>query len=179
MGLPYNWNRVNSWLNFRGPIPNVQLAQYERIELKNSEIPQLENYRIAPGKSFWDKFPSNSENNVVYELNPDALSNNLESVKEKSTTSQYLRGLKAVSYLRKGAPAFQKISLPACTVPNSKASYTYGSLVTDSVATWIKKGFVCGPFYSPPYSKFRSNCLMAVDQHEKIRLALNVSLPED
>ena len=102
----------------------------------------------------------------MYELNLDALSNNLESVKEKSTTSQYLRGLKAVSYLRKGALAFQKISLPACPV-------------TDSVATWIKKGFVCGPFYSPPYSKFRSNCLMAVDQHEKIRLALNVSLPED
>ena len=112
-------------------------------------------------------------------MNLDALSNNLESVKEKSTTSQYLRGLKAVSYLRKGALAFQKISLPACTVPNAKASYTYGSLVTDSVATWIKKGFVCGPFYSPPYSKFRSNCLMAVDQHDKIRLALNVSLPED
>ena len=83
MGLPYNWNRVDSWLNFRGPIPNVQLAQYERIKLKNSEIPQLENYHIAPGKSFWDKFPSNSENNIVYELNPDALSKNLESVKEK------------------------------------------------------------------------------------------------
>ena len=81
MGLPYNWNRVDSWLNFRGPIPNVQLAQYERIKLKNSEIPQLENYRIAPGKSFWAKFPSNSENTIVYELNPDALSKNLESVK--------------------------------------------------------------------------------------------------
>ena len=64
-------------------------------------------------------------------------------------------------------------------MPNAKASYTYGSLVTDSVATWLKKGFICGPFDNPPFSKFRSNCLMAVDQHEKIRLVLNVSLPED
>ena len=64
MGLPYNWNRVNSWLNFSGPLPNVQPSQYEPIKLKNSEIPQLKDYRITPGKSFWDKFPSNSENNV-------------------------------------------------------------------------------------------------------------------
>ena len=42
-----------------------------------------------------------------------------------------------------------------------------------------KKGFVCGPFDNPPFDRFRSNCLMAVDQHEKIRLVLNVSLPEN
>jgi hypothetical protein len=50
--------------------------------------------------------------------------------------------------------------------------------VVDTVASWVKKGFVAGPFDYPPLPQFRVNPLMAVDQGEKVRLVLNVSAPK-
>jgi len=50
-------------------------------------------------------------------------------------------------------------------------------MITDTVASWIKKGFVSGPFKSPPLPHLRVNALMAVDQKDKIRPVVNLSLP--
>jgi hypothetical protein len=43
----------------------------------------------------------------------------------------------------------------------------------------VKQGFVCGPFDQPPVNRFRVNPLMAVEQDDKVRLVMNVSLPEN
>jgi hypothetical protein len=51
--------------------------------------------------------------------------------------------------------------------------------VADTIATWVKKGFVSGPFREPPLPKFRINCLMAVNQGTKVRPILNISQPEN
>ena len=112
------------------------------------------------------------------QLNFCALSNNLYKAKKFLTTAEFRRGLKAIKFLKKGAPSYQLNDLPPCIVKNASSAFKYGDLITDSIATWIKKGYVSGPFDGPPLPKFRSNCLMAVEQHEKIRLVLNVSLPE-
>jgi hypothetical protein len=50
--------------------------------------------------------------------------------------------------------------------------------MTDNVASWVKSGFVAGPFDTPPCEKFRVNALVAVEQNQKVRPCLNVSLPE-
>jgi hypothetical protein len=55
----------------------------------------------------------------------------------------------------------------------------HGELVTDTIASWVKQGFVCGPFVEPPLNRFRVNPLMAVEQDDKVRLVMNVSLPKD
>jgi len=47
------------------------------------------------------------------------------------------------------------------------------------IASWVKKGFVSGPFSEPPLNKFRANCLMAVKQSTKVRPILNISLPKN
>ena len=57
---------------------------------------------------------------------------------------------------------------------NAPAAEKFRELVTDNLATWLKKDFVCGPFDTPPLNKFCVNSLMAINQNEKIRLVLIV-----
>ncbi len=75
-------------------------------------------------------------------------------------------------------PAFQTKYLPNCTVVNLKAAFDNGKKITDSICTWVKKGFVSGLFSSPPLKDFRTNTILAVPQPGKIRICMNVSLPE-
>ncbi len=51
--------------------------------------------------------------------------------------------------------------------------------MTDSIASWIVKGFVAGPFFSPPLENFRSNSILAIPQPDKVRICINVSFPKD
>lgn len=83
-----------------------------------------------------------------------------------------------VENFEKGAPACQKNELPACYCKNSESAYMHGAFVTDNVASFVKEGFVSGPFMEPPCSKFRVNPLSAIQQDGKVRLILNVSMPE-
>ncbi len=91
---------------------------------------------------------------------------------------QFERARKALSFLKYGAPSFQKTPLPSCCVKNTPDTSQFGEDVADTIATWLKKGYVSGPFKEPPLPKFRSNCLMAVDQGSKVRPILNVSKPK-
>jgi len=63
-------------------------------------------------------------------------------------------------------------------VKNTPSTAENGREVADTIATWLKKGFVSGPFLEPPLNNFRVNCLMAVNQGSKVRPILNISLPE-
>jgi hypothetical protein len=55
----------------------------------------------------------------------------------------------------------------------------YGVDIADMITSWVKKGFVSGPFSEPSVNKFRANCLMAVKQYTKLRPILNISLPKN
>jgi hypothetical protein len=50
--------------------------------------------------------------------------------------------------------------------------------MTDVLATWLKKGFVAGPFKQPPCDGFRANPLMAAVQKNKVQPILNLSFPK-
>jgi hypothetical protein len=49
---------------------------------------------------------------------------------------------------------------------------------TDTLAWWIRQGYVSGPFAAPPLPDFRTNAMMAVAQKNKIRIIMNFSAPE-
>ena len=55
-GFP-EWAKVSQWLdtNIRAPYPAIEQERYP--EVKNPEIPVLENYDTIPGDSFWRSFP--------------------------------------------------------------------------------------------------------------------------
>jgi len=150
------------------------------VKKKNPEIPTLDSYSNPPPEEFWKNFPSMSlpttaETNVIGE---NLMNKILESSSEL-TYAQLQRGLGAVNLVTNGADCKQKHDLPACMQNNANSAIKYGEAVTDTVASWIKDGFVAGPFDSPPLDRFRVNCLMAIPQPGKIRPVLNGSLPKN
>jgi hypothetical protein len=116
---------------------------------------------------------------VISLINVEKLKEIIQSSSKNLLVSEKQRAAKCIDYLTNGAPAFQKTSLGPCVVKNSKAAFAHGSEVTDSIATWIKKGFVAGPFFSPPVPNLRANSILAIPQTDKVRICINVSLPAE
>jgi hypothetical protein len=52
------------------------------------------------------------------------------------------------------------------------------AIVTNTIATWLKKDFVCGPFVTPSFKEFRCNKIIAIVQPTKVRPCLDLSSPE-
>jgi hypothetical protein len=77
-----------------------------------------------------------------------------------------------------GGPAFQITPLGSCHVKNSKTAIQHGEEVTDTIAAWITKKFVAGPFDTPPLPNFWANSILAIPQTNKTRICINVTLPE-
>jgi hypothetical protein len=84
------------------------------------------------------------------------------------------RGERVISYIREGAPSHQVINLPPVHCKNADSAYENGRFLTDTVAEWVKSGFVSGPFNTPPVNRFRVNSIMVAVQPGKIRPILNV-----
>jgi len=128
---------------------------------------------------FWDKFPKTALPTKISEkINILKFKNLKQKQSKKLNKIESTRISNAISMIEKGAPAHQKRPLPAYFVKNSELSYVYGYEVTDSIAAFVKDGFVSGPFNEPPFKKFRVNPISAIPQGGKIRIVLNVSLPK-
>jgi hypothetical protein len=77
--------------------------------------------------------------------------------------------------LEKGASSYQKDRLPSCHVEKAVNFDNFSKEVADTVASWVKKCFVAGPFDSPPLRNFRVNKLIAIQQNEKVRPVQDLS----
>jgi hypothetical protein len=140
----------------------------------------LHGYEVVPEKSFWLHFPSRKLLDKIYSsVDVATLKKEVECLENALTESEISRAMKCISYLTSGAPAFQKTTLGPCWVKNSKAALDFGQDVTGSIASWIKKGFVAGPFDSPPLPNFRANSILGIPQPDKVQICINVSLPKD
>jgi len=146
---------------------------------KNPEIPILENYTSSGNKEFWDSFPVNLNIcDIESRINVKNLEAWINRLEQKLTASQKARAQKTVNFLKKGAPAYQKSNLPSCFEKNGSSALKHGAYVTDNIASWVKKGYACGPFDTPPFKKFRVNPIIAIPQDGKVRVVLNVSKPD-
>ena len=178
LGIPALWNVIWGWVTFQGPTsrkPDIKQILKER---KHQNIPILSDYSIKPKEEFWDNFPKMGiPTKVSTGMNVHALAALLEDRKMFLNRAEYGRGLKTVAFLSEGAPSHQKTSLPAVFCRNAKTAYEYGAQLTDTVAEWVQKGFVAGPFSNPPLPAFRVNPLLVIAQKGKIRPVLDVSSP--
>jgi len=148
------------------------------LKRKYEGIPILSDYSVKPEKTFWDSFPkAEFPNKIVHSLNLNAIEKLLVELDGKLTMFEVNRAMRCIDNFKFGAPSYQKSPLPACVVENSKTTVKFGPEITDTVAHWTFKEFVAGPFDTPPVKNFRVNALKAIDQGEKIRPVLNVSLP--
>ena len=147
-------------------------------EFKNKEVPILDSYEVPPDQSFWDKFPRRElPDSASTRVNVEALKKHVKLTREKMTVSELKRAEKTLTDLSEGAGAFQVKNLPPLISENARSAYENGALLTDTIATWVKKGFVAGPFDTPPLVGFRANPLAVTVRNGKIRPILNMSGP--
>jgi hypothetical protein len=178
-GLHNCWLKVKSWLTFRGPLSKPEPEEPCKVKIKCPEIEVLDHYDKDPGEKFWSKFPKREFPSKVHtDINIENLAKLLQERSPLLTTAERLRGARTLDFLTNGASAHQKSPLPCVTVKNAKTAVKHGRYMTDNVASWVKSGFVAGPFDTPPCSKLRVNAMVAVEQNEKVRPCMNVSLPE-
>ncbi len=181
MGLPDVWNRVHCWLTHSGIFSVPQLPSETIVtKVKCPEIPILKDYSVPPPSDFWKKFPSRPLPSIVNpRINVSALRSLVRNFEPFLNDGQKRRAERVLSNLTVGASSHQKINLPACSVQNANITKQYGAEISDTVGHWVKEGFVCGPFDTPPLDRFRVNSILAVPQDGKVRPVLNVSLPEN
>jgi hypothetical protein len=165
LGLPAKWSMVMFWLTATStilPTPTDAPIQKPRIY---TNIPVLQDYEKDPHESFWYSFPSNNlPDKPETKINVIKLSELIEKNQHLLLRSVVSRAKKCVEFLTSGAPAFQHHPLPGCRVKNLKNLATFGASVTDTIASWVKKKFVAGPFSTPPMPGFRANSVLAVPQ---------------
>ena len=179
MGIPGKWATVMFWLLSTSPVTVPPVSAGPPRPRLYPEIPNLEKYGMETPDSFWENFPTHRIPDLPEtSINISALERLIDECKHKLLRAEISRAYKCVEYLRNGGPAFQVKHLPSCKTKNSKQALIHGSSVTDTIASWVKKGFVAGPFLTPPLSNFRSNSILAIPQSNKTRVCINLSLPE-
>ena len=94
------------------------------------------------------------------------------------THSQISRAERTVHELQYGCAAPLRYELPGIRVPNTKSATEFGEEFTDTVAWWIRSGYVSGPFPTAPTENFRANSMIALEQKDKIRIVMNLSAPK-
>ena len=177
MGFP-EWATVSVWLNqeLSAQYPDPEVIALP--EIKNLDIPELSSYEDNASEEFWGKFPKRElPATVNTRVNTTAFKRRIFSARDKMSKTEYNRAKRALRNLQKGANSFQKAPLPPISVKNSESTRIYGKYLTDTIATWVKKGFVAGPFETPPVPGFRANPLGVVVRNGKVRPILNMSGP--
>ena len=165
MGLPSNWSRCRQWII--GSSMNIPVSRPGVVgsSLKCKEIPKLKDYKVIPGQDFWEKFPyKDIPSEIEVSVDTVKFKKLLEENKEILKDSERARAATCIENLKTGASSFQKNVLPSNFSKNAPSATNNGAEVTDVIASWIKKGFVAGPFCQPPLPQFRVNSLMAIVQ---------------
>ncbi len=128
----------------------------------------MSTYGLGASKEFWANFPSNPlPPKPETRIDVKALKTIIKSRSPSLLKSEQKRATKCIAYLETGGPAFQKRPLGSCHVKNSNAATQHGEEVTDTIAVWISKKFVAGPFDTPPLPDFRANSLLAIPQNKQ------------
>ena len=147
--------------------------------LKNPEIPLLASYKEDLDTEFWEAFPrAELPKEATTRVNVGAMKKHIESCRGKMSQSETRRAERVIRDLEKGADACQSVQLPPLCTANAQSAYENGALLTDTIATWVKKGFVAGPFETPPMAGFRANPLAVIVKNGKVRPILNMSGPK-
>jgi hypothetical protein len=180
MGLPATWTIIAAWLTATPPTTPSPPPPPPTLIKKCPEIPVLSSYSTPPTPLFWSLFPSAPIPQQLFTpVDVFRFQTIYNQLRPTWTLHQRIVGDSALQTLLQGAlPTFRQ-PLPSISVPNTTTALHFGEWVTDTIASWIKSGFVAGPFNSPPYPNFRINSLHAVEQHDKIRPVLNLSAPEN
>ena len=80
--------------------------------------------------------------------------------------------------LEQGAAPKLTKDLASISMENSMSIVAEGAHFTDTLSSWISRGFVLGPFDNPPFDNLRINRILGVRQQTKVRPIMDLSAPE-
>ena len=88
--------------------------------------------------------------------------------------------LLALYFLRASARVVEHVLEDSLFAHNAESVYVKDTAIgfTDQLASFVKLGYVAGPFKRPPLENFRVNQILGVQQTGKIRPVMNLSHPE-
>jgi len=163
LGLPPQWDTVSSWLSHDRSIhceePSVPIL-LDPV----SNLPKLDSYKGSFPAKFWANFPSSPlPARPSSKINCDALSHLIKSRSSLLRSAEVSRAARALDFLRNGAPSYLKHSLPTVVCKNNEQVYEHGHHLSATLASWVEKGFLAGPFTSPPLKGFRVNPLKVIE----------------
>ncbi len=178
--MPGHWEDLRIWIE--GPGTTNWSAPENQSSLKPPkfpDLPLLADYSSPPPESFWKLFPFNPlPEGPKTAVRADRLRILVKRFGKNWSTTKKRVARRAEKNLLRGARPPLKKDLPPMTAQNAGTAILHGPQVTDTIADWVDRGFVAGPFDQPPLKNFRCNPVMAIVQPGKIRPVLNMSAPE-
>ena len=110
---------------------------------KFPKVPVLEDYRGKFSESFWENFPTNRKTDPASWVNADAL-DQLAIKLDYPRGPRFMRVLETLrSGARMGVGDDGRVLWEGSNYPSS---YTYGHLLSDTLADWLHEGVVSGPW---------------------------------
>jgi len=175
LGYPEDWKEIETWtrtqFNFGPPIT----PEYVRSEKRFDKI----NFAKKQPPQFWSQFQKNDlPKKPNTRIRTSQLRKEIEGAQKKWTCHQQKDAATALKNLEEGAPACQKTKLKGATLRNAASAYQFGPEVMATLEKWLQEKYLAGPFLEPPIADFRANSMMAIEQHGKVRLILNMSYPK-
>jgi hypothetical protein len=156
------------------PLPSLK-----PLTKKCPDVVTLKTYYTPPPPEFWKSFPSlRLPTQPASVINVQRLAALIHDHRNSLPFDQRIRADRVVNDLQYGSAVPFSVVLPAARTPNNSSVVEHGEEFTDTLAWWIRKGYVAGPFGAPPLHDFRTNAMMAVSQKNKIRIIMDLSAPK-
>jgi hypothetical protein len=178
LGLPPSWHTINIWFSHSAPLFTPTTSDPPPLARFFPQLPILPDYHNPPSQPFWSHFPSSTlPPDISTPINQSLFASLVHAAFPSWSFQQRSLAQFALHSICHGAQPRWEKPLTALFTPNTPSAFLYGAQITDTIASWITKGFVAGPFLSTPLPAFRVNPLLAIPQQDKIRLVLNLSAP--
>ena len=174
LGLPRDWRVVENWCRkpFSFGLPT------EAKPRKTTRFDHVDFHKPAdPG--FWEIFPSRGlPKKPTTAINVVRFAEMIHEAKPKMTIHEWDGAKKLLNILCQGAPTYQLVVLPGARVKNAPLLMKCAAEFTNTLATWVEKGYVAAPFFTEPLPDMRLNSIMAEEQKDKVRPVINMSSPK-
>jgi len=153
LGVPQNWSTVKNWITELNSVVYAEQPPKPKFSIKCPEIAELKNYEKIPNNSFWNTFPKNLEKETCNTaIDVKKFIKLIDENKANWSYQQKTIANKAIKTLKFGSKiCFKKGENAKYFSKNGNSSFKHGKLITDTIATWVKKGHVLGPFATPPF----------------------------
>ncbi len=150
LGLPEDWRKIERWIEDSKDVVKSCPNPYVPPTRKNLEIPVLKSYEGKATDEFWSIFPKNLDQKILKTVNIKALKALFQKCWFSWTLPQRMTAKKALRQLQGFTPVKLKKDLPSVKTKNANSAIMNGCFMTDAICSWVKKGYVVGPFDTPP-----------------------------